>query len=313
MSVGNSGKRAQAREGASNRAPTAAQERAGMLLGLVAVFIFATSLPMTRVAVGDASDPQLSPVFVSTARATVAGLLSLLYILWERFPVPPRKLWPAMFVSGMGTVVGFPVFLALALRDVHSMHAAVVTGILPLATAICGSLYFRQKPSVAFWACAAAGCGLVMAFAVYKGGGQITTGNWLLFAAMMSAAIAYIAGAQAATVIPASQVICWIVVGFLPVMLPITLLLWPTDPASWQAWGSTVYLGVFPMWLAFFAWYKGLVMGGAVRVSQVQLIQPFIGLLCAVPIAGERLDLVTVLFSLAVIVVVYLGKKAPVR
>ncbi len=44
------------------------------------------------------------------------------------------------------------------------------------------------------------------------------------------------------------------------------------------------------MWLGFFAWYRGLALGGTVRVSQVQLVQPFLAMLFAVPVLGERLD-----------------------
>jgi drug/metabolite transporter (DMT)-like permease len=67
------------------------------------------------------------------------------------------------------------------------------------------------------------------------------------------------------------------------------------------------------MWLGFFAWYRGLTLGGVVRVSQVQLVQPFLALLFAVPVLGEPLDAVTVLFALAVIGVVVLGKRMPVK
>jgi drug/metabolite transporter (DMT)-like permease len=67
------------------------------------------------------------------------------------------------------------------------------------------------------------------------------------------------------------------------------------------------------MWLGFFAWYRGLALGGTVRVSQVQLLQPFLALLFAVPILGERLDSVTLIFSLAVVLTVFLGRRMPVR
>jgi drug/metabolite transporter (DMT)-like permease len=46
-----------------------------------------------------------------------------------------------------------------------------------------------------------------------------------------------------------------------------------------------------------------------VRVSQVQLIQPFLALLFAVPVLGERLDPVTVGFALAVIAVVFVSRR----
>jgi drug/metabolite transporter (DMT)-like permease len=66
------------------------------------------------------------------------------------------------------------------------------------------------------------------------------------------------------------------------------------------------------MWLGFFAWYRGLALGGAVRVSQVQLVQPFLSMLFAVPVLGERLDAATVGFALAVVATVFVGRAMPV-
>ena len=66
------------------------------------------------------------------------------------------------------------------------------------------------------------------------------------------------------------------------------------------------------MWLGFFAWYRGLALGGTVRVSQVQLLQPFLSMLFAIPLLGESLDLLTAGFGLAVMAVVFIGRKMPV-
>ncbi|MDP3825132.1 MAG: DMT family transporter, partial [Polaromonas sp.] len=91
------------------------------------------------------------------------------------------------------------------------------------------------------------------------------------------------------------------------------LLSWPQAAIKTSAWAGFAYLGVFSMWLGFFAWYRGLALGGTVRVSQVQLVQPFLSMLFAVPLLGERLDAVTVGFALAVIATVFVGKKMPVH
>jgi drug/metabolite transporter (DMT)-like permease len=80
-----------------------------------------------------------------------------------------------------------------------------------------------------------------------------------------------------------------------------------------SAWWGFAYVAVFSMWLGFFAWYRGLAIGGTVRVSQVQLIQPFLGMLFAVPLLGERIDLPTLAFAAAVIATVFIGKKMPVH
>ena len=90
------------------------------------------------------------------------------------------------------------------------------------------------------------------------------------------------------------------------------LAAWPAQDARASAWGGFAYVTLFSMWLGFFAWYRGLALGGTVRVSQVQLVQPFLALLAAVPLLGERLDAATVGFSLAVVATVFLGKRMPV-
>ena len=284
----------------------------GFLLGALGVVIFAMTLPMTRLAVGDVSDPQLPPGFVTAGRAALAGALSALYLLAVRAPAPPRRLWATLAVSALGTVVGFPLFLALALRQVDAMHAAVVTGVLPLGTAVVAALVLRQRPSAGFWLCAVLGCSLVLGYAAWQGKGQLSAADGLLLLAVSSTSIAYVAGAQAAAVMPAQQVICWILVGSLPFTVPAALWLWPDLPVRPSAWGGFFYVSVFSMWLGFFAWYRGLALGGVVRVSQVQLIQPFLALLFAVPVLGETLQPVTLFFALAVIAVVVIGKRMPV-
>ncbi len=284
----------------------------GFAWGVLGVVIFAMTLPMTRLAVGAASDPQLSPAFVTAGRAALAGLLSILYLLAVRAPWPARRHGPTLAVSALGTVVGFPMSLALALRQVDASHAAVVTGLMPMATAVIGALVLRQRPSLGFWACALTGFVLVLCFAAWQGGGALSAGDGWLLLAVLFTGIGYVAGAKVAAEMPAPQVICWVLVMSLPLTLPAALWFWPTAPARLSSWGGFLYVSLFSMWLGFFAWYRGLALGGLVRVSQVQLVQPFLALLFAVPILGERLDLLTVVFALAVIGVVFLGKRMPV-
>ena len=292
--------------------PDAAESR-GLWLGLLGVAIFAMTLPMTRLAVGTAEAPQLPPLFVTAGRAALAALLSIAFLRATGAVLPPRRLWPALGLCAAGTVIGFPLFLALALRRVDAMHAAVVTGLLPLATAAIAALAFRQRPSAGFWACAGAGSGLVVAFAAWAGGGRLGVADGLLLLAVLSAASGYVAGATATRELGAEAVICWVLVLSLPLTAPLMLLSWPEQAASATAWGGFAYVTLFSMWLGFFAWYRGLALGGTVRVSQVQLLQPFLALLFAVPILGETLEPVTLAFALAVIATVFLGRRMPVR
>jgi drug/metabolite transporter (DMT)-like permease len=263
---------------------------------------------MTRLAVGPAIDPQLPPLFVTAGRAACAGLLSCLYLVATRAPRPERRQLSGLLVSALGTVVGFPLFLAMALRHVDANHAAVVTGVLPLATAIAAALAWRQRPSPGFWLCAGVGAGLVVAFAACKGGGRLAGADVLLLLSIASAAIGYVAGARLSAAMAAERVICWVLVVSLPLTLPAMLLAWPEHAASVAAWSGFAYVTVFSMWLGFFAWYRGLALGGTMRVSQVQLVQPFLTMLFAVPLLGERLDAPTLAFALAVVATVFVGR-----
>ena len=283
----------------------------GLWLGLLGVVIFAMTLPMTRLAVGAASDPQLPPVFVTAGRAALAGLLSVAYLLATSAPRPQRIQLPVFAICALGTVVGFPLFLSLALRHVDAMHAAVISGVLPLATAAVAALSFRQRPSLGFWVCAVLGCALVLAFAAYRGSGHLSAADGLLLLSVMSAAIGYVAGARLSAQMRAEQVICWVLVLSLPFTVPVMLVNLPEAPVRAAAWGGFAYVTLFSMWLGFFAWYRGLALGGTLRVSQVQLVQPFLALLFAVPVLGERLDVTTMMFSLAVIAIVFVGKQMP--
>ncbi len=295
-------------------APTAdrlAAETRGLWLGLLGVVIFAMTLPMTRLAVGPANDPQLPPLFVTAGRAAFAGVLSAFYLALTGAPRVQRRHLAALATSALGTVIGFPLFLSLALRQVDAMHAAVVTGLMPLATAIAAALYFRQRPSNGFWACAAVGFAMVLAFSVWRGAGRLSPADGLLLLAVVFTSMGYVAGARVAAELPAEQVICWVLVISLPLTVPVALATWPVQPVRASSWGGFAYVTLFSMWLGFFAWYRGLALGGTMRVSQVQLVQPFLALLFAVPVLGETLDPVTLLFSLAVIAVVFIGKKMP--
>jgi drug/metabolite transporter (DMT)-like permease len=280
------------------------------------VLIFALTLPATRLAVGDLQAPQLPPAFVTAGRAAVAGLLAAAYLRLVGASRPPRSLWPVLALSALGTVLGFPLGLALALREVPAMHAAVVTGVLPLATAVAAALALRQRASVRFWAVAAAGCATVLAFAAVAGGGQLHRADAFLLMAVLSGAVGYVAGARATQQIPAQQTIGWVLVLALPLTLPMAVWLAPAPADAARvgaaAWTGFAYVCVFSMWLGFFAWYRALALGGVLRVSQVQLLQPFLALLLAVPLCGEPLQPLTLGFTLLVMALVALGRRMPV-
>lgn len=286
----------------------------GLWLGFVGVVVFALTLPMTRLATGTVDAPQLSPWFVTWGRAALAGGLSLVYLLATRSPLPTPAQRKPLAMALLGNAIGFPLLLGWALRHVTASHAAVILALLPLATAAAAAWVLHQRARLGFWLCAGLGSALVAVYSVLRatqtgGGFGLAWADGLLLGAVLAAAIGYVYGAQVTPQLGAERVICWVCVMALPITVPGTLLTWPEHAIAAPSWWALVYVGVFSMWAGFFAWFRGLALGGALRVSQVQLLQPFISILAAVPLLGEPLDLITLGFALAVVFTVFMGRK----
>lgn len=291
-------------------------ERRGLWLGLLGVVIFAMTVPLTRLAVGSDASPQLSGPFIATSRATLAAVLSILFLWFTKAQRPARSDWWRLAAVALGIVFGFPLCMSIAMRYLQAVHASVMLGILPLATAVVGSLIHRQRPSFGFWFFAALGAALVVGFALSRSGSSVLSLHWadlLLFLGMGCAALGYAVGARLSSHMRADHVICWALVISLPVNAVLALIYWPQHTVALHAWGALIYLAVFSQWLGFFAWYRGLALGGTVRVSQVQLLQPFFSMVFAIWLLDERLDASSLLFALGVIGVVFIGRKMPLH
>jgi drug/metabolite transporter (DMT)-like permease len=285
-----------------------------MWLGVLGVAIFALTLPMTRLATGTSAAPQLSPWFVTFGRAALAGALSLVFLVVTRSDLPSPAQRKPLAMALLGNAIGYPLLLGFALRQVSSGHAAVITALLPLATAAIAALVLHQRARLGFWLFAALGSALVVVFSLSRAYGQghgfgFEWADLLLLGAVLAASMGYVYGAQVTPALGAERVICWVCVMALPLTVPGALLTWPEHSINSSAWLALLYVGVFSMWAGFFAWYRGMAMGGALRVSQTQLLQPFLSILAAVPLLGEPLEWTTLGFALAVMTTVFLGKR----
>lgn len=280
-------------------------------LGAIGITIFAFTLPMTKLATGSVANPELSPWFVSFGRAAFAGMLSVIYLYFTHAPRPQKGDASLLALAALGNGLGWPIFLALGLQYVESTHAAVMTGILPLATAALAAVVFGRKPSLRFWFFAVLGTLLVIAFSLLRGGNglHIQWADGLLILAVLSAALGYVFGAKLSQRWKGEHVICWVSVFLLPITVPLTLYTWPTHAVSTAAWGGFVYVTLLSAWLGMFVWYRALAMGDAVKVSQLQLAQPFLSIVFSIPLLGEQPDQTVWIFGIAVILTVFLSRK----
>jgi drug/metabolite transporter (DMT)-like permease len=277
------------------------QPSSGWLNGLIGVLIFSASLPATRLAVVD-----FDPLFLTFARASIAGLLALCALLLMRERRPAREhLVPLLIVAG-GVVLGFPLLTALALQHVTSAHSVVFIGMLPLATAGFGVLRGGERPRPAFWVFSLLGSALVVAFALDHGMAASPIGDGLMLAAVLDCGLGYAEGARLAKSLGSWQVICWALLLTLPVMAVAALLRMPASFAAVHVsgWLSLGYVSMFSMFIGFMFWYRGLAQGGTAGVGQLQLLQPFFGLTLAATVLGEQVSIGMIGVTAAVILCV---------
>jgi drug/metabolite transporter (DMT)-like permease len=287
------------------------REKVGLALGFFGTVLFAGTLPATRLGV-DGFDP----LFLTVARATIAGTSGALVLLVTGRRLPPRALWPEIAAAAVCTVLGFPLFAAFAMMTVPAGHGGVVLGILPLATAAAASIFAHERPSPAFWLASLAGAAIVLIFVFRRNDGvAFGAGDLFLLGVVVTGAIGYTLSGRLTVHMPGWEVISWQVALFLPLFALATFLLWPPDILSVRplAWAGVAYVAFVSQYTAFFVFNAGLAMGGIARVGQMSLLQPFLIVAIAWPVNGEPISFETLGFAAAVVATVLLGQRARVR
>lgn len=273
----------------------------GWINGFLGVVIFSGSLPATRIAVVD-----FDPVFLTAIRATIAGLVAVGLLVFSRVKRPGREDALSLMIVAIGVVVGFPLLTALALQHITAAHSIVFIALLPLATALFGVLRAGERPRPAFWVFSCLGSVLVAGFAIFSDASVSLIGDAFMLGAIILCGLGYAEGAKLSRELGGWQVICWALVLSLPVMLTMALLLMPSSFAgvSVASWVSLVYVSLFSMLIGFVFWYRGLAQGGIATVGQLQLLQPFFGLLLAAVILNEEVSVAMLSTSVLVILCV---------
>ncbi|WP_205995521.1 DMT family transporter [Pseudolabrys sp. FHR47] len=278
---------------------------AGWGNGLLGVIIFSGSLPATRVGVAD-----FSPMFLTSARAAIAAVLGAAFLFALRQARPSRADMVPLTIVAVGVVVGFPLFTALALQHITSAHSIVYIGLLPLSTAMFGVLRGGERPKPAFWIFSVIGAATVAGFALYNSDSASVTGDLMMVAAILLCGLGYAEGATLSRRFGGWQVISWALLMSLPLMAAVALM---TMPVSWSgigvpAWVALAYVSVFSMLVGFIFWYRGLAQGGIAVVGQLQLLQPFFGLMLAALLLHESVAW-GMIASTAVVVLCVAGAK----
>jgi len=282
----------------------------GMLLGLMGVLVFSFTLPVTRLIV-----PFIDPIFLGLGRSVIAGIVAAIILFILKQSLPTKKQACLLLLTACGVVWGFPILSALGMQTVPASHGGVVIGLLPLLTTIFATIITKELPSIGFWLVAFVGALLVISFSLLKGGAEINTGHLYLIGSSIIGAMGYAIGGKVSKEIGGWQVICWALVLSFPITFIGAWMLKPDDFYSFPSYvyPSFLYLALASQLFGFFFWNRGLVLGGIARVSQIQLLQPFLSIVAAIIILDESVDAMTYVFALTVILTIALSRKMAVR
>ena len=285
-------------------------ESKGMILGFLGVAAFGLTLPATRFIV-----PYFDPIFIGLGRAVIASVVAAFILIATRQSRPTRHQLMQLSVVALGVVLGFPVLTAFAMETVPASHGGVVLGVLPLATAVAAVIVSREKPSAGFWIFSLIGSIVVVTYSLLQGFGSFQLGDLLLIGAILSAGLGYALGGKLSKELGGWQVICWALVISFPFIIFPAWMQAPEENFSnlpLNVLLSFLYLALVSQLFGFFLWNKGLALGGIARVSQTQLMQPFVTLLASAYLINETVSLQTILFAVLVVCIVAIGKKMPV-
>ncbi|MGJ8529142.1 DMT family transporter [Maritalea sp.] len=282
------------------------ERKSGWIYGFIGMVIFSASLGATRVGVA-----HFDPIFLTSARAVIAGALGCLLLLVFSRSRPTRSDLVPLLIVAVGVVVGFPLLTALALQHITSAHSVVFIGLLPLSTAIFGVIRAGDRPHPTFWLFSILGSAFVVGFALTNDFQSSLYGDGLMFVAIVVCGLGYAEGAKLSRKLGGWQVICWALLLSLTVTIPLAIYSAPATfvgiaPSAWIALG---YVSLFSMLIGFVFWYRGLAQGGIAAVGQLQLLQPFFGLVLAALLLREQVSATMIVVSIAVVLCVAGAKR----
>jgi drug/metabolite transporter (DMT)-like permease len=186
-------------------------------LGMLGVLAFSFTLPATRL-----SNPAFGAWTVAFGRVVIAAIVAAAILLVKREPLlPPAPELQSMTLVVLGVVIGFPLFTSLALETVKSSYGAIITGLIPAATAGFSVLLAGERPRHGYWTALIIGLAAILCLPAFQGNGRPEAGDALLLAAVVVAGLGYAQGGALARKYGGWRVICWALVMSLPFIVPV--------------------------------------------------------------------------------------------
>ena len=281
------------------------KQKSGLFYASFGIFLFSLSLPFTKLAL-----ESFDPLFTAFARPIIASTLAIPLMIKAKVPPLPRKLWRPMVFTTLGGVFGWPILISLALQRTTTAHVAVVSAVMPLATAIISVLKNKKKVGSGFWAASGLGTLLLVVFSIGRGGATKSDliADLLILGAVLASSYCYVEGASLTSFMPGWQVISWVVIFGLPLSIPGAAIFFAKTHSHFVMHGNAILgllgIGFSSMYLGFFAWYRGLRDFGVTHGSQVQQLQAILTLGWSALLLHEHVTAVMISSAIGIVLCV---------
>lgn len=241
---------------------------------IVAVLLWASSAPVTKLSL-----PHFAPGELTFGRFLVASLLLAI----TRPGLPKIRDLMLLSLIALLSVAAYNTLMTMGLTTESSATAGVVTGLIPVFTALSAHVFTRTRPSVS------TSVGLALSLS-----GVLLTSSRTLFSVPLTSQLAImVIGAFGAgwsfhlqkpmlERYTPSQVTTWVIwLGTVMLLVFAPALTVSLPSASLHSIAAIVYLGVLPSGVAYALWAYGLKSLEATQGSSLLYVLPLLTLVIA--------------------------------
>jgi len=265
---------------------------AGVLLLTTLALAWGIAWPTSKIVLDE------MPVLAFRTTCVVVGggaALLMALVAGERLRLPRQEIGPLLLVSLLN-VTGWQIAMAYGLSLLPAGHASIIAYIMPACATFFGWIFLRERMTAPrLWGLALSMAGLAVLVApTLDRVLAAPTGVLMMILAAMSWAAGTVGMKYFRWSLSAMQSTGWqFVIGGIPIVLAAALT--GTEPhlgaLSTRAMVSLVYILVFPVVIAQWAWFRAVeLLPGSISAMGTLAI-PVVGTLSGALLLGEKLEL----------------------
>ncbi len=254
--------------------------------------------------------PPDRPLFAAAVRALPIGLVLL---AWTR-TLPRGDWWWKAVVLGLTNIGLFFPLLFLSAYQLPGGLASTIQSLSPLAVMGLAWLVIGERATALRILAALAGVLGVALLVLSSPDGVTALGVAAAIGSVLVSALGFVLIKRWEAPVPMLTLVSWQLVVAGLVLVPVAYVVEGTPPAvDLPAVGGYLWLGVVGTGLAYFCWFRGLSRMPAGATALVGLLNPVVGTVLGVAVAGEAFGVPQLLGVALVLGGVLAGQPAVVK